>query len=58
MILPIVVGGVTCLTMILGVLFFPQIKIKKLKLDSYWVVVLLGALLLILLGGVDVKYLL
>ena len=57
MVLSIIVGGATCLAMILGVLFFPQIKIKKLKVDSYWVIVLIGALILIAVGGIDLKYL-
>ena len=55
--LALIVSGVTCLSMIIGVLFFPQIKIKKLKVDSYWVIVLIGALILILTKGVDFKYL-
>lgn len=55
--LAIVIGAVSCLAMIAGVMFFPQIKIKKLKLDTYWVVVLIGAILLIVLGGVDLKFL-
>ena len=55
--LAIGIGIASCVAMIVSVLFFPQIKIKKLKLDSYWVVVLLGAILLISLGGIDLKYL-
>lgn len=57
MLLSIAIGGVTCLTMILGVLFCPQIKIKKIKIDTYWAIVLLGAIIMILVGGVDFKYL-
>ena len=55
--LAIIVGGLSCLCMILGVLFFPQIKIKQFKVDSYWVIVLIGALVMIIAGGVDFKYL-
>ncbi len=58
MILSIIIASLTCLVMILGVLFFPRIKYKKLSVDSYWVVALLGALVLISLGGINVKYLL
>ena len=57
MISVLIIGGLSCLTMILGVLFFPVIKIKKFHVDTYWVVVLIGALLIILTGGVDFNYL-
>ena len=53
MVLACVLGGVTCLTMILSVLFFPRIKIKKFCVDSYWVIVLLGAILMLAVGLVD-----
>ena len=45
--------GVTCLLMILSILFFPQIKLGKISLDSYWVVVLLGAVVIIACGQID-----
>lgn len=45
--------GVTCLLMILSILFFPQIKLGKISLDSYWVVVLLGAVVIISCGQID-----
>ncbi len=57
MVLALIICGITCLSMIIGVLFFPQIRIKKFKVDSYWVIVLIGAIILILAGGVDFKYL-
>ena len=53
----IAIGGGACLLMILGVLFFPQFKLGKVKLDSYWVIVLFGALLMLLSGQVDPSYL-
>ena len=43
----------TCAVMILGVLFFPKLKIGKLQMGSYWVVALAGASLLLLTGQVD-----
>lgn len=55
--LTVILGGITCLCMILGVLFFPQIKIKNLKIDSYWVIVFIGAIVMIVSGCVDFKYL-
>ena len=40
--------------MILGVLFLPTVKIGKLKLDTYWIVALLGAAVLLVSGQADV----
>ncbi len=57
MIPSIAIGGLSCLLMICGVLFFPQIKLGKIKLDSYWVIVLLGALTMLLSGQVELSYL-
>lgn len=54
MIASIIICAVTCLLMIAGVLFLPKIKIGKLKIDSYWVITLLGALVLIIFGLADV----
>lgn len=51
----IAVCAVTCLVMILSVLFFPKIRMGKLKIDSYWVVVLFGTAILLLCGQTDVK---
>ena len=50
MIFTIIVVAITCLTMILSVLFFPKMKIGRLKIDSYWVIVLVGALILLFSG--------
>ena len=53
----IIIGAAACLLMICGVLFFPQIRLGKIKLDSYWVIVLFGALLMLVSGQVDLGYL-
>ena len=50
----IIICAATCLAMISGVLFFPKIKLGKLKIDSYWAVVTLGAAILLLCGQTDV----
>lgn len=55
MLVPILICAVTCLVMILGVLFVPTIKLGKLKLSSYWVVSTIGALLLVVLRQADLK---
>ena len=44
----------TCAVMILGVLFFPKLKIGKIQLGSYWVVALTGAVLMLLTKQADV----
>ena len=46
----IIVCAVTCLCMILGVLFFPKIKIGRIRLDTYWMVALLGAAVALIFG--------
>ena len=46
---------VTIITMVASLLFFPKINIKKYSIDSYWVVVLLGATVLIILGVIDLS---
>ncbi len=43
-----------CLCMLLGVLFFPQIRIGKLSVSSYWVVALIGAAVLLACGQADI----
>ena len=55
MIYTIIICAVTCLLMILGVLFFPKIKLGKIVHDSYWVITLIGALILIISGLCDIK---
>ncbi len=57
MIPSIIIVAITCLAMILCVLFKPQFKIGKVLVDSYWVVVLIGALVIMFSGLVDLNYL-
>ena len=51
----LIISAATCLCMIVGVLLFPKIKLGKLSLDTYWIVVLIGATVVLLCGQVDVK---
>lgn len=56
MISSIIICAATCLTMIAGVLFFPKIKLgKKISIDSYWVITVLGAVILLVSGLADFK---
>ncbi len=53
MICAVVISAATCLAIILSVLFFPTIKIRRLELGSYWVVACIGAILLILTRRIE-----
>ena len=44
----VLICAITCLTMIMAILFFPKLKLGKVVLDTYWLITLAGALLLIL----------
>lgn len=55
MFVAITIAAITCFIMIAAVLFFPRIKFGKLSVASYWVVTLIGALLLLLTKTVGVK---
>lgn len=56
MILAIVIFCITVLAMILSILFFPKIKIgKKFSISSYWVITLVGLIILLLFGLGDIK---
>lgn len=55
MTLSLVIAGVTAVMIILSVLFFPEIKIGKIKLGSYWVVALIGAAFMLILNIVSVE---
>ena len=50
----LIIFAATCLCMILGVLFLPKIKLGKVRLDTYWIVVLIGAFVVLLCGQADV----
>ncbi len=52
---PSIIIALTCLFMMLCVLFKPQFKVGRITLDSYWVVVLLGAIIVIFSGFIDVN---
>ena len=53
--LSIIIAATTCLAMIAAVLFFPKVKIGRFSFGSYWVVTVVGAVLLLLLGAVDIR---
>jgi len=53
MLLTVIISALTCIAMVLSVLFFPKIQLGKRSVSSYWVVTLLGALVLILTNCVE-----
>lgn len=50
MTLSIVICGITCIAMIAGILFFPKIRIGKISIDTYWIITLVGAVVLLACG--------
>lgn len=51
----IIIGVATCALLIACVLFFPRIKIGKFEAETYWLVALLGALILLFSGQMPIK---
>ena len=47
MIATIIICGITFLGITLSILFFPHIKIKHITIDTYWLIALLGAVILV-----------
>ena len=48
MITSIIICAVTVLAMIASILFFPKLRIKKLNISLYWVIALVGAVILLI----------
>ncbi len=48
----ILIAALTCAVMIASVLFFPRIKGKRISLDTYWMVALLGAVVTVASGQI------
>lgn len=48
MIATIIIASITFLLVILSILFFPHIQIKKVRLDTYWLIALIGAIILLI----------
>lgn len=54
MIYTIVIALLTCLCLILSIVFFPKIKLFNKQINTYWIVSLFGAILM-LLGSISFK---
>ncbi len=55
MIPAICIAAATCLLMILGVLFFPKLKLGRIAIDTYWPIALLGAILMVIFTQCDLS---
>ena len=49
----VVISVITCILMILSIIFYPSIKIKNIKISLYWIICLIGAIVLICFQQVD-----
>ena len=55
MLATVIICVVTCAVMILSVLFFPRIRLGKISVGTYWIVTLVGAVILLASGQADIK---
>ena len=55
MILTVTIAGITALSMVLCVLTKPYIKIAKGQVGLYWLICLLGAIMMLLFGCIDLS---
>ena len=55
MLLTIVISILTCIMLICSILFFPKIQIKNIKLNTYWIVCLIGAIFILIFNCVSFK---
>ena len=55
MILTVTIAGVTAIAMVISVLTKPYIKIKKVQIGLYWIICLIGAILMLLLGRINLS---
>lgn len=54
-ILPIVISLITVLFLIASILFFPKIKLGTIQIDTFWIVTMIGAIVLIVCRCVSVQ---
>ena len=51
----LILVSLSILLMILSLLFFPKIKLGKINLDTYYIITLIGALILIIFGKINIE---
>lgn len=55
MVATIVISLITFALIILSIIFFPHLKIKNIKIDTYWIIALLGAVILLIFSLAPIK---
>ena len=55
MIPTIIISVITSILIVVSIIFFPNIKIGKIKIDTYWIIALLGALILLIFQFAPIK---
>lgn len=55
MIATIIIASITFVSVIASILFFPHIFIGKFRLDTYWIIALVGAIVLLACGFAPIK---
>lgn len=55
MIATIIISSITFAGVIASILFFPYVHFKKIKLDTYWMIALIGAVILLAFGFAPIK---
>ena len=55
MIPTIIISSITCLGITASILFFPHLKIGKFRLDTYWLIAFVGALILVIFSFAPIK---
>ena len=55
MIYTVIIAILTCISLILSIIFFPKIKVFNKQINTYWLIGLLGATLMLLFGSISVK---
>lgn len=54
MLVTVIICCITCVLMILSILFFPKLRIGKIKIDTYWLITVAGAVFALIFGGTDI----
>ena len=53
--IPTIIISVVTFLLVLSILFFPHLKIGRVKLDTYWIFALLGAIVLLIFSFAPIK---
>lgn len=55
MVATIIISVITFVSVIASILFFPKLKIGKIRLDTYWIIALIGAVILLVTSLAPIK---